>query len=311
MKTPIVLSYFSQSNNPADPYLKALQEESSAIASTWERFKQDVDIDFFPRTNVEIEKIEEDIRNYKQSIIVFHYSGHADNQQLVFKSGNTNAKALAGLLGEAQNLKLVFLNGCSTYDQVNLLLEKNIKVVVASKGKVSDGVAKEFAEKFYATIASKKYTIKEAFEHTINALKNENLIPDETPSEPSLWRSLVTSTDDGKDHWELHVKEKNKLEIEIREWWKLNLINPTSSETINGLSNEDRIIKYLIITSFFAGIAIVIYFAFFNTDFKFATLGAALNFSAIFGYKNQQKYRTVELNQEYADTEVIKNVKLI
>jgi hypothetical protein len=311
MKTPAVLSYFTQSNNPADPYLKALQDESNALQATWEAFKRDVDIDFYPRTNIEVEKIEKDIREYKQNMIVFHYSGHADSQQLLFKSGATNAKGLAGLLGEAQNLKIVFLNGCGTYDQVKLLLEKNIKAVVATKGKVSDGVAKEFAEKFYLNVTNPEYNIKEAFQDTINSLKLTNKIPEDTATEPKLWRGLVTSLDTENDHWELHVNEKNAKEIEKKQWWKLGLITPTSTETINGASLEDNIIKYLIIISFFAGIAILIYFAFFKADFKFATLGAALNFSAIFGFKNQQKYKTVELNREYADNEVMKNVKLI
>lgn len=305
MKTPAVLSYFTQSNNPDDPYLRSLQEESNALQETWEAFKQSIDIDFYPRTNIEVDKIEKDIRDYKQNMIVFHYSGHADSQQLLFANGATNAKGLAGLLGEAQNLKIVFLNGCGTYDQVKLLLEKNIKAVVATKGKVSDGVAKEFAENFYANITSRQYNIKEAFQHTINALKLSNKIPEDTPPEPKLWRGLVTSVDTENDHWELHVNEKNAQEIEKKEWWKLNLITPTISETLNGSGGEDKIIKYLIFTSIIVGIGIMVFYAFFESDFKFATLGASLSSISLFGYKNQFRLRTVEYNQEYADAKTI------
>ncbi len=310
MATPKILSYFSQSNNPDDPYLKSLVEESAAIQKTWETFKDTVfDIDFLPRNKVEVGKIEEDIRKYKHNIIVFHFSGHAGNEQLMFANGAANANGLAGLLGEAQNLKLVFLNGCATYDQVNFLLKNNIKVIVATKGKVKDGIAKDFAETFYSALINEQYTIKEAFEHTINALKITNTSFNDISVEPHFWRGSLNIADDENDRWELYVNDKNKSEIEKKQWWKLNLINPTVSETINGSTSEDKVLKYLIILTVVVGISMFVYFAF-KDKFQFASLGVVLNLGAFFGYKNAQKYRTVEFNQDYIDSELVRKIKL-
>src|SRR5262249_1177863 len=65
---------------------------------------------------------------YRDRIAIVHYAGHADAGRLMLEKtlgsagGSAHAEGLAGLLGAQLELKLVFLNGCSTLPQVDLLL---------------------------------------------------------------------------------------------------------------------------------------------------------------------------------------------
>ncbi len=94
----------------------------------------------------------------RHRIAVFHYAGHADGNGLhtIHTSGGNqtaHASGLAKFFGMQQNLKLVFLNGCSTKQQVALLQSQNIPNIIATSQSIDDKVAKMMAEKFYATFA--------------------------------------------------------------------------------------------------------------------------------------------------------------
>ncbi|MBA4852387.1 hypothetical protein [Emticicia sp. BO119] len=242
--TPVMLSYFSQSEH--DNYLTHLLDEHTAIGKAWEQCKihdnhdKYLNVDFPSRPSVKGEDIMNDIKDYKHRIIIFHFSGHAGDKQLFFENGPLYAKGVAGLLAEAQNLKLVFLNGCSTFDQVNLLFENNIKIVIATKGKIADGIAKEFANIFYQALSDRSYTIKSAFEHAINGLIAKQKILSETSIQPIIWRSsLKIQTKDENDRWQLFVKEGEETILDDIYWWKLkNLPISTAKQegsTVPGL----------------------------------------------------------------------------
>ena len=105
---------------------------------------------------------------------IIHYTGHG-----VFKDGKgylalesedgktdlRDERDLAGLLGEHQSLRLVFLSGCQTAKSSELkafsglsgaLLKKGIPSVVAMQYSISDKSAIQLARKFYTAIANNK-----------------------------------------------------------------------------------------------------------------------------------------------------------
>lgn len=228
MARPVVLSYFSQSgDSEKDPYLNYLEAEYKSIAKAWERggiderSDQYIEVDFPARGSADGNEVAEDIRNYKKRIILFHFSGHAQSESLLFKGGASHAPGIAGHLGEAPNLKLVVLNGCATYDQVNLLFENNIKIVIATKGKVSDGIAREFAGTFYAALSTHDYTIRGAFEHALNELKRKYSNLASRSMMPIIWRGLDTGSEDDRDRWELFYKEGWHGLMEDLNWWQI------------------------------------------------------------------------------------------
>ena len=66
--------------------------------------------------------------------------------------GAAHAEGLAGLLGDQRGLKLVFLNGCSTLPQVDLLLGAGVPAVIATSHAINDPVARDFAIAFYQAL---------------------------------------------------------------------------------------------------------------------------------------------------------------
>lgn len=77
MFRPVVLSYFSQSGDTEKDYLRFLEDEYESIAEAWEQYQIQAgseryfDVDFPARGNADGDKVAEDIRNYKNRIILF------------------------------------------------------------------------------------------------------------------------------------------------------------------------------------------------------------------------------------------------
>ena len=104
---------------------------------------------------------------YPDQVAIFHYGGHAGGAQLHLETAAGNAAAgaagLAPLLGQQQGLKCVFLNGCATLPQVELLLQSGVPAVIATSVEIDDQMATEFAEQFYNALAG-HVTIGRAFQ---------------------------------------------------------------------------------------------------------------------------------------------------
>ena len=101
------------------------------------------------------------IEDWKQrkDILIYHYGGHAEGAYLLLdnESGGSlsaNARGLAKLLGQIPSLQLVFLNGCSTYEQVKLLLDSGVKAVIATSAPIQDQLAQIFSNRFYRNLSS-------------------------------------------------------------------------------------------------------------------------------------------------------------
>lgn len=315
--SPVVLAYFSQSETSGQEYLGFLEDEYNSIVEAWEQYESQpgdhFEVRFPARGSADGDKVTQDIRKYKHRILIFHFSGHAGSEQLLFRDGSSYASGLAGLLSEAQNLKLVFLNGCATHDQVKLLFDNNIKIVIATRGKVKDGIAKEFAQTFYLALSDTDYTIRTAFEHTLNNLKMKHADFNAVPTAPIVWRGgLVTEAEEDRDRWELYVKDKYQPELDRSEWWKIRPARPTFKDILAGISVWDMAMNLLILLLCLLGIAIIGYIIFTKQEHKLAFVGlaAAAAFLAYFGFKNKQRYKTLEMNLLLADEEVIRRMHL-
>lgn len=117
-------------------------------------------------------KIRDGLIDYRESLNVFLFSGHAGRDKLLFEDGIANAEGIAGLLGKCPNLELVILNGCSTVGQVEELINlPNHPVVIATSAPVEERSATNFSITFFKTLVEKKATLKDAFETAIDAVK--------------------------------------------------------------------------------------------------------------------------------------------
>ncbi len=89
---------------------------------------------------------------YKEDLLLFHFSGHAGLDRVQLHDEAARSQGLAQLLGQCPNLKMVFLNGCSTYGMVRELQEHIANpnlVIVSSSAPVGDSVARNFSVALY------------------------------------------------------------------------------------------------------------------------------------------------------------------
>lgn len=108
---------------------------------------------------------------YQQSLALFHFSGHAGQTFLQLEDQPARGEGIARLLGRCPNLRVVFLNGCSTRQQVELLRKQNVQaVIIATSTPVQDTVATDVALWFYEALVNQT-SVQEALEQVQDRLK--------------------------------------------------------------------------------------------------------------------------------------------
>lgn len=99
---------------------------------------------------------------FRNQIALFHYGGHSSEQGINLTDTEVEGPNLATLIGLEQQLKLVFLNGCSNANQVRTLFDQGVPLVVATTGPVVDRRAIDLSRQFYEALAAGR-TIEDAF----------------------------------------------------------------------------------------------------------------------------------------------------
>ncbi len=196
----IVLSFA----NKEDAHLSLLKEESGEIRTALRPLEKRGFISVEHEESTTIKELSAIFIDNPDLLTIFHYGGHAGGDELLLEDAEASEKGLAQLLGQQKNLKLVFLNGCSTKGQVDTLFAAGVKAVIATSAPINDDKAKDFAIAFYKAL-SYKQTIKQAFfmaKGTIELRKDAPEIgfrkighADDTPSvidtEKMLWGMYI------------------------------------------------------------------------------------------------------------------------
>ncbi len=157
---PVIFLAFADDKDDHLPYL---QQEAEDIYLELTPLQNRQHIQVYRDQHADIKKIYHYLTDYKGRVAIFHYSGHADSRRLRFEGQDADASGIAEKLARQPELKLVFLNGCSTREQVDYLLELGVPAVIATTVKVEDEMARDFAGQFYKALAKPKTTIEEAF----------------------------------------------------------------------------------------------------------------------------------------------------
>jgi WD40 repeat protein len=99
----------------------------------------------------------------RDRIRVVHYAGHANGQgiELVETAGCQRGRTafmdgLARVLAPLEQLRLLFLNGCSTQQQALVLLRAGVPLVIATKQGVADQLARDVAVRFYGALGQNR-----------------------------------------------------------------------------------------------------------------------------------------------------------
>ncbi|MEL7341760.1 MAG: CHAT domain-containing protein, partial [Bacteroidota bacterium] len=185
---------------------------------------------------------------FRDRVVVFHYGGHANGSTLRLEDQDANSSGLAQLLGQQQNLKLVFLNGCSTKGQVKSLLDKGVKAVVATSVPIEDNKAVMFSSQFYQSLA-KKATIEQAFGEAVSRLVTENHVAEDSIK---IHRNLfpLEETESNEMPWGLYVKDDEALQ------WKLPSVDKSVfSDPWVGIKIESQDVNKHIVVPIFEEMA--------------------------------------------------------
>lgn len=152
-------------------YLNTLRDEDAKVNGLLNERKLHGDFIVHSEQFATTAKVISGLRQFKEDIVLFLYSGHAGRDSLELEDGEVNADGIAALLSRCPNLKLVILNGCSTASQVEALLKNNVPVVIATSAPVDDQRATQFSITFFEEISQKRQSIRTAFDAAIASAK--------------------------------------------------------------------------------------------------------------------------------------------
>jgi hypothetical protein len=161
---PVILLAFANDN---DDYLPMIVRERKNIYKTLQNHHDKGYVQVHKEESTAVADIFELFTRYDNQIAIIHYGGHANGTHLQLetvdgKAEAADARGLAQLMGQQGRLQLVFLNGCATREQVDVLLAAGVKAVIATSVPIEDKMAVEFSEQFYNSLAGQA-TIKKAF----------------------------------------------------------------------------------------------------------------------------------------------------
>lgn len=159
MKLPLVFLAFA---NDKDNHLPLLEEERKAITAELIPLASKQYFQLFSEPSATTEDLSRYVAEFKDRVLLFHYGGHAESDKVFLTDQAGDSSGLAQLLGLQSDLKLVFLNGCSTREQVEMLFLAGVPAVIATSVPIADAAARAFAGIFYKALAT-KYSLEEAF----------------------------------------------------------------------------------------------------------------------------------------------------
>lgn len=153
---PVVFLAFANEQDGHTRYLHKLGEECRRLRETLQQAQRDGLCQLVDEPYATTERILKVFQSdkYRSGVAIFHFGGHANGYQLLFETAEGlpapgDAASLAHFLAQQRAPRLVFLNGCSTQDQAQGLLDAGVSVVIATSQAIDDGVATDFAVLFY------------------------------------------------------------------------------------------------------------------------------------------------------------------
>lgn len=167
-QAPVLFFAFA---NEEERFLSSLKKESAVINQALMPIDAKGFVKVVREESLETEDMFRFFHAYKERMVLFHFAGHAGEQALNFEDQSAGIQELANLMAEQKDsLKLVFLNGCATADQVEHIHNMGIPVVIATQRAIDDKNAQVFASRFYSALAN-HYSLKGAFQHAKTYLK--------------------------------------------------------------------------------------------------------------------------------------------
>lgn len=200
-KRPIFL--FAAAND-AEGSLR-LGEEQNVCWNELAGLHQEGKIDCHRMGFATLEQIYREFNRFNNQIYLFHYSGHSNSEIIKLHDAAASAENLGAKIGQQKNIKLVFLNGCKNYDQVDTLLKRGVPAIIATTANIEDQKAIVLAHQFYQSLAS-GYSIQDSFTSA------KSFMFDKYPELKSTYRTLsFLERDNSEFSWGLYSQDDTVL----------------------------------------------------------------------------------------------------
>ncbi len=208
MNVPVVLACRANSTN--EKYLPSLKSEMDSLEAIFRNYDDEGVVRYKPiPDNATTDNLFDAFTRYRKGLLIFHYSGHAEETQLIIEDGPVRR---LNFLGKFAGIlpKLVFLNGCCTEGFVEELLDIGVEAVIATSTQVRDAFAAQFAARFYGALLSEGNSLHNAFiwahSETVNDLSETD---QKAAWQPVIYRGIRTGSVQ-PSQWRLHCKEGNE-----------------------------------------------------------------------------------------------------
>lgn len=174
---PMIFLAFANDRQADGVYLRNLGQEAEQLREVLANAEQAnlCQVEVITSTSAEniLKRFSDPV--WKGRIAIFHYAGHAQDNDLLLESVSgertiADGRGLAAFLRQQRGLQLVLLNACSTRAQVEDLLDAGIAAVIATSRAIDDEIATDFARHFYTALASGD-NIRTSFEKAQAALQ--------------------------------------------------------------------------------------------------------------------------------------------
>ncbi|MCB0631864.1 MAG: CHAT domain-containing protein [Saprospiraceae bacterium] len=212
MSKPIIYLAFANDENA---HLAVLKEESRQLMSILGPLHDKEAVEVYRDESTSVHDLIESFERFDGRFAIFHYGGHAGGSSLHLEAGHAHANGIAELLSRQKDLQLVFLNGCSTYAQVERLMQLGIKAVIATSVAIADIMAKDFSSWFYRALVAKK-SIKSAFYFAVSALHTQYGDSSCKPALIEYRGGLKLDIDADIIPWGLYINEQHKETLNWR-----------------------------------------------------------------------------------------------
>ncbi len=188
--------------------------------------------------------LEERFDTQRNDLRLFHYSGHAGTTGLQLnRDGQASRIAfsagIARQAGWAKDLRLVFLNGCSTREQAQVFLEQGAAAVIATTKPLIDKYAVDFARRFYQSFTRRNglSTLQQAFDAAFIAFTDEHGYLTRAMLDEQVRGSIELDEEANEPLYELHLhpQKPNAGNQLFKEWFEATVppsVTPVSTAPV-------------------------------------------------------------------------------
>ncbi len=168
-KEVIFLAYANSIDNP----LPNLSKEDKTVYNVLAPRIANGDFIVHRDSSATRDNIVENLKSFKDDIIIFQYSGHAGNDEILLEDDIANPSGIFGLLAKCPKLQMIILNGCSTSGQIALILEKveEAVVIISTSAPIDDELATYYSIHFWTALCKENASFEQAHKTALDTIE--------------------------------------------------------------------------------------------------------------------------------------------